>query len=114
MGRCNITSTTVWPDTSKMDKKKTTIYSKRSEINLGIDRPSLSYLFFFFIAEPTTTTSIKKTTTTTKKIRDEFDGGIFFGLFGFLCRMSRRSHLNPFFWNVFTLFANGYDHFFAL
>jgi len=25
--------------------------------------------------------------------------------------MSRRSHLNPFFWNVFTLFANGYDHF---
>merc|ERR1712228_290432 len=47
----------------------------------------------------------------TKKIRDEFDGGIFFGLFGFLCRMSRRSHLNPFFWNVFTLFANGYDHF---
>merc|ERR1712025_1022696 len=68
----------------------------------------------------TTTTSIKKTTTTTttkklratnKKIRDEFDGGIFFGLFGFLCRMSRRSHLKPFFWNVFTLFANGYDNF---
>jgi len=42
-----------------MDKKKPTIYSKRSEINLGIDRPSLSYLFFFFIDEPTRTTSIK-------------------------------------------------------
>jgi len=42
-------------------KKKTTIYSNRSEINLGIDRPSLSYLFFFFIDEPTTkTTPIKK------------------------------------------------------
>jgi len=54
-----------------MDKKKTTIYSKRSEINLGIDRPSLSYLFFFFIDEPTTTTTSikKKTTTTTKKLR---------------------------------------------
>jgi len=84
---------------------------------LGIDRPSLSYLFFFFIDEPTTTTSIKKnnnnqkTARNQKKIRDEFDGGIFFGLFGFLCRMSRRSHLNPFFWNVFTLLTNGYDHF---
>jgi len=43
-----------------MDKTKPTIYSKRSEINLGIDRPSLSYLFFFFIDEPTTTTSMKK------------------------------------------------------
>jgi len=31
---------------------------------LGIDRPSISYLFFFFIDEPTTTT-----TTTTKKLR---------------------------------------------
>jgi len=47
----------------------------------------------------------------TKEIRDEIDGGICFGLFGFLCRMSRRSHLNPFFWNVFTLLTNGYDHF---
>ena len=57
------------------------------------------------------TTTTKKLRATKKKIRDEFDGGICFGLFGFLCRMSRRSHLNPFFWNVFTLFTNGYDHF---
>jgi len=49
-----------------MDKKPT-IYSKRSEINLGIDRPSLSYLFFFFIDEPTTTTTTKKLRATNKK-----------------------------------------------
>jgi len=54
-----------------MDKKKPTIYSKRSEINLGIDRPSLSYLFFFFIDEPTTTTSIKKNNNNQKTARNQ-------------------------------------------
>jgi len=55
-----------------MDEKKTTIYSNRSEINLGIDRPSLSYLFFFFIDEPTTkTTSIKKNNNNQKTARNQ-------------------------------------------
>jgi len=68
--RCNITSTTVWPDTSKMDKKNNNIF--KTEWNQFGDRQTIIILFILLFYWRTNNNNIDKkttTTTTTKKLR---------------------------------------------